>query len=168
MKELDRLEKQVSEGRLSRREFMQRTSALGLAASLPAAMVPSAARASTPKRGGHARVGYHGGSTTDSLDPIQLTSEFTALVFFTVGSQLTEIAPDGQLAPELAESYEPNADATEWAFTLRKGVEFHNGKTLDADDVIMSIDRHRGRTRSLRPRPSPRRSPPCARTGRTV
>ena len=45
--------------------------------------------------------------------------------------------------PELAESYEPNADATEWIFNLRKGVEFHNGKTLDADDVIVSIDRHR-------------------------
>ena len=144
MKERDRIGERMSAYGTSRREFMQRTSAMGLAATLPAAMIPGAARAATPKSGGHVRVGYHGGSTTDSLDPIQLTSEFTALVFFTVGSQLTEVMPNGQLGPELAESYEPNADATEWTFDLRKDVEFHNGKTLDADDVILSIDRHRG------------------------
>ena len=57
---------------------------------------------------------------------------------------MTEVGPDGQLEPLLAESYEPNADATEWTFNLRKGVEFHNGKTVDADDVITTIDRHRG------------------------
>ena len=39
---------------------------------------------------------------------------------------------------------ESNATADEWAFTLKKGIEFHNGKTLDADDVIASIDIHRG------------------------
>ena len=144
MKETDRIGKRMSAGGASRREFMQRASAMGLAAALPVATIPRAARAAAPRSGGHVRVGYHGGSTTDSLDPIQLTSEFTALVFFTVGSQLTEVAPDGRLAPELAESYEPNADATEWVFDLRKDVEFHNGKTLDADDVILSIDRHRG------------------------
>ena len=144
MKRLDELKKQVSRGGLSRREFMQRAAALGVAAGTSSAMFSSAARASTPKFGGHARVGWHGGSTTDSLDPIQLTSEFTGMLFYTVGSQLTEIKPDGQLGPELAETFEPNADATEWTFDLRKGVEFHNGKTLDADDVIMSIDRHRG------------------------
>ena len=48
------------------------------------------------------------------------------------------------MGPDLAESWEPNAGATEWTFDLREGVEFHNGKTLDADDVIVSIDRQRG------------------------
>ena len=115
---------------MSRREFMQRAAALGVAAGTSSAMFSSTAQASTPKFGGHARVGWHGGSTTDSPDPVQLTSEFTGMLFYTVGSQLTEIKPDGQLGPELAESFEPNADATEWTFDLRKGVEFHNGKTL--------------------------------------
>ena len=45
MKRLDELKKQVSEGRLSRREFMQRTAALGVAAGASSAMFSSAARA---------------------------------------------------------------------------------------------------------------------------
>ena len=36
----------------------------------------------------------------------------------------------------LAESWEPNTDATEWTFTLRQGVTFHNGATFDANDVV--------------------------------
>ncbi len=57
---------------------------------------------------------------------------------------LTEIAPDGSLRPELAESWEPSADAKTWVFDLRKGVEFQNGKTLDSSDIVGSINHHRG------------------------
>ena len=144
MKRLDELKEQVSKGGLSRREFMRRAAALGVATGFSSAMFSSAVQAAAPKRGGHARIGWAGGSTTDSLDPIHLTSTFTGSLFYTVGSQLTEVTPDGQLGPELAESWEANAGATEWIFNLRQGVEFHNGKTLDADDVIASIDRQRG------------------------
>jgi peptide/nickel transport system substrate-binding protein len=42
------------------------------------------------------------------------------------------------VVPVLAESYEPNEDLTEWTFTLREGVVFHDGSTLDANDVVMS------------------------------
>ncbi len=38
--------------------------------------------------------------------------------------------------PALAESWEANADATEWTFTLRQGVTFHNGADFDANDVV--------------------------------
>jgi ABC-type transport system substrate-binding protein len=38
----------------------------------------------------------------------------------------------------LAESYTVNEDATEWIFTLRPGVLFHDGSTLDANDVVVS------------------------------
>src|SRR5438105_3599223 len=61
-----------------------------------------------------------------------------------VYNNLTEIGPDGQLVSELAESIEPSKDAKSWAFKLRKGVTFHNGKTLDADDVVASLNHHRG------------------------
>jgi peptide/nickel transport system substrate-binding protein len=44
------------------------------------------------------------------------------------------------VVPALAESYEPNADLTEWTFHLRKGVTFHNGFSLDAADVVATLN----------------------------
>jgi ABC-type transport system substrate-binding protein len=41
-----------------------------------------------------------------------------------------------QPVPALAESWEASTDATEWTFTLREGVTFHNGATFDANDVV--------------------------------
>ena len=43
-----------------------------------------------------------------------------------------------EVVPALAESYEPNADLTEWTFHLRQGVKFHDGTPLSAKDVVMS------------------------------
>ncbi|MCS7259460.1 MAG: ABC transporter substrate-binding protein, partial [Anaerolineae bacterium] len=42
--------------------------------------------------------------------------------------------------PGLAESYEVNQDLTEWTFKLRRGVKFHDGSTLDAQDVVTSFN----------------------------
>ena len=47
--------------------------------------------------------------------------------------------------PSLAETWEPGDSADTWIFTLRKDVTFHDGKTLDQDDVINSIDYHKPR-----------------------
>ena len=44
------------------------------------------------------------------------------------------------VVPALAETYEPNADLTEWTFHLRKGVKFHDGTTLTANDVVATLD----------------------------
>jgi ABC-type transport system substrate-binding protein len=41
--------------------------------------------------------------------------------------------------PQLAESYESNEELTEWTFHLRQGVLFHDGSTLDANDVVTSL-----------------------------
>lgn len=49
---------------------------------------------------------------------------------------------------ELLESWEYKPGAKEWIFNVRKGVTFHSGKTLDADDIIYSINLHRGETKS--------------------
>jgi ABC-type transport system substrate-binding protein len=44
----------------------------------------------------------------------------------------------GAVVASLAESWEANADLTEWTFHIRQGVTFHNGATLDANDVVLS------------------------------
>lgn len=59
-----------------------------------------------------------------------------------------------EVEPGLAEKFSVNADATEYVFTLRKGVKFHNGATLDANDVVATFvsqwdaasPNHKGRT----------------------
>ena len=52
--------------------------------------------------------------------------------------------PDGSIGGELAESWEASDDAAQWRFKLRSGVEFHNGKSLTAEDVVASFNHHRG------------------------
>lgn len=59
-----------------------------------------------------------------------------------------------EVEPALAERYEANADLTVWTFYLRKGVKFHNGAELDANDVVATFKaqwdakdpNHKGRT----------------------
>jgi len=43
-----------------------------------------------------------------------------------------------EVVPALAENYEASEDLTEWTFTLREGVTFHDGSNFDANDVVMS------------------------------
>ena len=56
---------------------------------------------------------------------------------------MVEVNQKMQPIPELAESWEPTPDAKKWIFKLRKGVEFHNGKTMGAEDVMYTLNYHR-------------------------
>ena len=132
----------LAQGGVSRRQFISAVVAAGVA--LPAAMsLSESVLAATPKKGGRLRQGFGHGSTTDSLDPATTENGMMTNVNYTYANNLTEVAPDGSLVGELAESFE-SPDAKTWTFKLRKGVEFHNGKTMTADDVIASLDHHRG------------------------
>jgi len=122
----------LTSGRISRRKFIMTAIAAG--ATLPMAMTMAGnAMAATPVKGGRLRQGLGYGSTTDSLDPGTSENGFTQALHYTYGNQLTEVGSDGNLIPELAESFEPSNGAKTWTFKLRNGVEFHNGKTLTAD-----------------------------------
>ncbi len=144
MRRLNQLQNRFGSGKISRRQFMEGAIALGLTVAMADGLV-TAALAATPKKGGTFRLGLGGASTTDELDPATYISTFTQIGFsFGVHNQLVEVAEDGSLRPELAESFEASKDAKTWNFKLRKGVEFHNGKTLSTDDVIASIMHHRG------------------------
>src|SRR5437867_8033078 len=44
----------------------------------------------------------------------------------------------GEIHPWLAESWTPNANSSEWTFKIRRGVKFHDGKELTANDVVWS------------------------------
>ncbi len=133
----------VSKGLIDRRQFI--SSAVAAGATLTSAIsLADSALAATPKRGGRLRQAIGHGSTTDSLDPATFENGFMQNVVFSYGNYLTEVDNEGKLVPELAESWEASADARTWIFKLRKGVEFHNGKTMTADDVLTSLAYHRG------------------------
>ena len=114
----------------TRRDTLKGGAALGAAAAVGALPVAGPARAAAAKKGGHLRLGSAHGSTTDSLDPATSSNDLMTSVFYTAHSQLTEVNAAGELEPLLAESYSVSDDAVTWTFELRKGVEFHNGKSL--------------------------------------
>ena len=71
MSKLNELEKLFTRGKITRREFIARVSALGLMAAVSPALLSDKVQAATPKKGGRLIIGSAGGSTTDSLDPHQ-------------------------------------------------------------------------------------------------
>ncbi len=139
-----RLQSDFEAGRLSRRHFMTSALALGVSMTSASALL-GRAEAATPKQGGRLRVGLTGGATSDVLDPGQILDLYMIhLQFGQLRNGLSEVAADGSLIPELAESWEASPDATVWTFKIRQGVEFHNGKTLDSQDVVDSLNHHLG------------------------
>ena len=143
MSKLKKLEDMLTNGKISRREFLARMSALGLATAIsPSAFIKSA-HAAVPQKGGRLRIGCTGGYTTDSLDPGKVSAQYNQVLNFQVRNCVVELDNNNEAIPELAESWEPSADAVTWNFKIRKGVEFHNGKTLEAKDVVYSINHHR-------------------------
>jgi peptide/nickel transport system substrate-binding protein len=144
MRDFENLQRELSERRISRREFVTRATAMGLAAAIPSIIVSEEAKAASPKRGGKLRQAVRGGATSDSLEGATLVDTHNINTSWQVRSNLTEVTADGDVVGELAESWDASADAKTWTFNLRKGVEFHNGKSLEADDVLYSINLHRG------------------------
>ena len=143
-KELDNLKRLLSEGRVGRREFMTRATALGMAMAIPASLISEEARATAPKRGGKLRQAARGGALSDSLDGALVVDTHPENTNWQCRNNVTQMMPDGNVGPDLAQSWEATPDASQWTFELRQGVEFHNGKSFEAEDVIHSINRHRG------------------------
>jgi peptide/nickel transport system substrate-binding protein len=78
------------------------------------------------------------------MDPGTLVSNMNQNLNWQIRNCLVEIDHNFNAIPELAESWGSTPDAKVWTFKLRKGVEFHNGKTMTAEDVIFSINHHLG------------------------
>lgn len=128
---------------VSRRTFIQGAAVLGTGAALaPGLLRP--ARAETPSRGGTLRMAVGGGSSTNSLDPTTYDDFVMNDIAFQYANRLTQTDANGVVVPDLAVSWEATPDARVWRFTLRRGVEFHHGRPLEAEDAVWSINLHRG------------------------
>jgi len=140
------LENQTESGIiLDRRQILTGAAALGMAGAF--ASFPAMAQ-STPKKGGTLRMGMEGGSPSDSLDPLTYADSIPINMSLMLWNTLIEVADDGDATGELFESWDVKPGAADWTFNVRKGVTFTSGKTLDADDVIYSLNMHRGETKS--------------------
>ncbi|MEL6934106.1 MAG: ABC transporter substrate-binding protein [Pseudomonadota bacterium] len=128
----------IKGGLLDRRGFLKTTVAASAAATMPFGM------AKAQSRGGHVRCGKGHGQTTDTLNPGTYENGFTIDMAHGIHGYLVEVAPDGTMIPSVAEGWEASDDASEWRFKLRKGVTFHSGKEVTVEDVIASVNFHRG------------------------
>lgn len=80
-----------------------------------------------------------------SLDPhVSSSLAGTREVLFNIYEGLLKPDTQGNLVPAVAESYTVNETADEYAFTLRKGVRFHDGNEVTVGDVVYSLTRAAG------------------------
>ena len=79
-----------------------------------------------------------------NLDPTGGAAQaIDSVLYANVFEGLTRFDADGSIIRGLAQSWEISADGTVYTFNLAAGVTFHDGTTMDAEDVKFSLDRAR-------------------------
>ncbi len=156
------LQNDVLRGKISRRQFITQSLAIGVSMSSitavlaacsqpaptaaptvpsgntpqPAANTPVPAAAKEPQR-----LVIAGAKEAIGLDPHQRNDSDSVYVYELINDTVALIDPGRNLKPQLAESWEASADGLTYTYRFRKGVKFHDGSELTADDVVFTIGR---------------------------
>jgi peptide/nickel transport system substrate-binding protein len=146
---------ELLDGELDRAEFLRRSALFGLSAGVIGNLLAFAGEAegatrapsyAAVTRGGTLRIGMN--AYAGSNEPYKLGGGGSLAFAAIPGEYLTYSNNQLQVKPWLATSWKPNAEATVWTFQLRRGVKFHNGKTMTADDVVASYKQYVGNKQS--------------------
>jgi peptide/nickel transport system substrate-binding protein len=79
------------------------------------------------------------------FDPAETPSVITPfMILYALHDALVKPMPGNPMTPSLAESWSISKDGLAYEFVLRKGVKFHNGDPVAAEDVKFSLERYRG------------------------
>src|SRR3989304_1781675 len=109
--------------------------AVAIAAAAPAAAQPS----------GQLTWAVHVSLAPTWFDPAETSGIITPfMVLYALHDALVKPMPGNAMAPSLAESWTMSKDGLTYEFVLRKGVKFHNGEVMTAEDVKFSFERYRG------------------------
>jgi peptide/nickel transport system substrate-binding protein len=80
-------------------------------------------------------------SDLEILDPIWSTATVTLIHGYMIYDTLFGMDAMGRIAPQMVDQYDVSADQKAWTFTLRDGLEFHDGQPVTSEDVIASLQR---------------------------
>lgn len=75
------------------------------------------------------------------IDPAKATDFIDSILFYSLYDTLIAPGPGGKLLPSLAESWQVSPDGLTYTFNIRRGVRFHDGGTVRAQDVEFSLQR---------------------------
>ena len=115
--------------------------AVAIAATTQAAAQPPTGTAPT----GQLTWGVHTTLAPTWFDPAETPGIITPfMVLYALHDALVKPMPGNAMTPSLAESWSASKDGLSYEFVLRKGVKFHNGDVMTAEDVKFSFERYRG------------------------
>jgi peptide/nickel transport system substrate-binding protein len=141
---IPKLKEQLVEGKLDRREFLRYATLLGLSAPAAYAFAGKvtgedfapAARAQGLPQGGNLKIAQR---VVEVVDPHSFSWVYDSNVVRQVAEYLTKTGHDNITRPYLVESWEASDDLKTWTLNMRKGVKWHNGRDLVADDAIANL-----------------------------
>lgn len=77
-------------------------------------------------------------ATTRTPDPLMDQTLTGYAYYYNMFDQLTTLDASGKVRPGLATEWKSNDDLTQWTYTIRKGVSFHDGSPLTTQDIVFS------------------------------